>query len=131
MGTNFRNVQTRTDLHAPLARIQARDLAEQDSMAKYREHMKKYYYDPEVPDVPRATRHQVPDSAVGTRSQLHDAQYKGEIQQRVKALRPIPSGGGQDVGRADVGHVNEAMEGALGRIQMEALKLPIPRRARS
>lgn len=59
--------------------------------------------------------------------QLHDERYKAEILRRVKSLRPDSQ---RRWGKMSVAqmlwHVNEAMEGALGRIQVEAMKLPIP-----
>lgn len=59
--------------------------------------------------------------------QLHDPQYKSDILRRVQALRPDTQ---RRWGKMSVSqmlwHVNEAMEGALGRIQMGAVKPPIP-----
>lgn len=59
--------------------------------------------------------------------QLHDAQYKNEILRRVRSLRPDAQ---RRWGKMSVTqmlwHVNEAMEGALGRIKMDAMKLPVP-----
>lgn len=58
---------------------------------------------------------------------LHDAEYKTEILRRVKLLRPDAA---RQWGKMSVAqmlwHVNEAMEGALGRIPMDAMKPPIP-----
>lgn len=60
-------------------------------------------------------------------AELHDPQYKADILRRVKSLRPHSE---RRWGKMSVAqmlwHVNEAMEGALGRIQLEAMKLPIP-----
>lgn len=59
--------------------------------------------------------------------QLHDERYKTEILRRVKSLRPDSQ---RRWGKMSVAqmlwHVNESIEGGLGRIQMEAMKLPIP-----
>jgi hypothetical protein len=59
--------------------------------------------------------------------QLHDTQYKTEILRRLKTLSPEAA---RQWGKMSVTqmlwHVNEAMEGALGRIEMDAMKLPIP-----
>ena len=61
-------------------------------------------------------------------AQLHDAHYKGEVLRRVKTLRPDSQ---RRWGKMSVSqmlwHVNEAMEGALGRIQAEPMKVPLPR----
>ena len=58
---------------------------------------------------------------------LHDPHYQAEILRRLKALRPDAA---RRWGKMSVSqmlwHVNEAMEGALGRIEMDAMKLPIP-----
>ena len=58
---------------------------------------------------------------------LHDPQYKNDIRRRVQALRPDTQ---RRWGRMSVSqmlwHVNEAMEGALGRIQTTPVKVPIP-----
>ena len=60
--------------------------------------------------------------------QLHDAQYKTDILRRLKALRPDSE---RRWGRMSVSqmlwHVNEAMEGALGRIAAEPMRMPLPR----
>jgi hypothetical protein len=59
---------------------------------------------------------------------LHDTQYKTEILGRLKSLRPDAA---RRWGKMSVSqmlwHVNEAMEGALGRIQAEPMKVPLPR----
>ena len=59
--------------------------------------------------------------------QLHDAEYKAGILQRLKSLRPDAA---RRWGKMSVTqmlwHVNEAMEGALGRIRIEKAKAPIP-----
>ena len=59
---------------------------------------------------------------------LHDAQYKAEILRRLKTLAPDAE---RRWGKMSVSqmlwHVNESMEGALGRIVAEPLKLPLPR----
>ena len=58
---------------------------------------------------------------------LHDPQCKAEILRRLNALRPDAE---RRWGKMSVAqmlwHVNEAMEGALGRIQMDAAKPPVP-----
>ena len=58
---------------------------------------------------------------------LHDPLHKAEILRRLNALRPDAQ---RRWGKMSVGqmlwHLNEAMEGALGRIQMGATKPPIP-----
>ena len=59
---------------------------------------------------------------------LHDPQHKAEILQRLKTLSPDAA---RRWGKMSVSqmlwHVNEAMEGALGRIQAEPMKVPLPR----
>ena len=59
--------------------------------------------------------------------QLHDADYKAGILRRLKSLRPDAA---RRWGKMSVSqmlwHVNEAMEGALGRIPIENAKPPIP-----
>lgn len=59
---------------------------------------------------------------------LHDADYRADIQWRLKSLRPDAE---RRWGRMSVAqmlwHVNEAMEGALGRITADAMKVPLPR----
>ncbi len=59
--------------------------------------------------------------------QLHDIQCKSEMVRRLKSLRPDAE---RRWGKMSVTqmlwHVNEAMEGALGRTQMDAMKMPIP-----
>ena len=58
---------------------------------------------------------------------LHDPAYNAEVLRRIKALRPDSQ---RQWGKMSVAqmlwHVNEAMEGALGRIPVEAMKMPIP-----
>ena len=60
--------------------------------------------------------------------QLHDAQYKSDIVRRLKTLRPDSA---RKWGKMSVSqmlwHVNEAMEGALGRITSEPMRVPLPR----
>lgn len=60
--------------------------------------------------------------------QLHEPHYQAEILRRLKTLRPDAE---RRWGKMSVTqmlwHVNEAMEGALGRIQAEPMKLPLPR----
>ena len=60
-------------------------------------------------------------------AELHDAQCKADILRRLKTLRPDAE---RRWGKMSVAqmlwHVNEAMEGALGHIEVEAMKLPIP-----
>lgn len=59
---------------------------------------------------------------------LHDPPHKAEILRRLKALSPNAT---RRWGKMSVSqmlwHVNEAMEGALGRIQAEPMKVPLPR----
>jgi Protein of unknown function (DUF1569) len=59
---------------------------------------------------------------------LHDPKYKSEILRRLQSLRPDSE---RRWGKMSVAqmlwHVNEAMEGALGRIEAEPLKVPLPR----
>ena len=59
---------------------------------------------------------------------LHDPQHKAEILRRLKTLSPDAA---RRWGKMSVSqmlwHVNEAMEGALGRIQAEPMKVPLPR----
>jgi hypothetical protein len=61
-------------------------------------------------------------------AQLHDARDRAEIVRRLRALRPDSD---RRWGKMSVTqmlwHVNEAMEGALGRIQAEPMKVPLPR----
>lgn len=59
--------------------------------------------------------------------QLHDPSVKAQTLRRLQSLRPDAQ---RRWGKMSVAqmlwHVNEAMEGGLGRVQMEALKLPVP-----
>ena len=59
---------------------------------------------------------------------LHDASYRSAIQARIRQLRPDSQ---RRWGRMSVGqmlwHVNEAMETALGRVQLPLEKVPLPR----
>ena len=59
---------------------------------------------------------------------LHDPHHKAEILRRLKTLSPDAA---RRWGKMSVSqmlwHVNEAMEGALGRIQAEPMKVPLPR----
>ena len=59
---------------------------------------------------------------------LHDPQHKAEILRRLRTLSPNAA---RRWGKMSVSqmlwHVNEAMEGALGRIQAEPMKVPLPR----
>ena len=133
----FRNVQTKDKKYTPLIRPEDKPAIwlNQDTMAKYREQMKKYYLRPdEIRDLSRAARHQVSDGEVGRdvgivgkKPQLHDAQCKAETLRRLKTLRPDAQ---RRWGKMSVAqmlwHVNEAMEGALGRITIDAAKPPIP-----
>lgn len=61
-------------------------------------------------------------------ARLHDAQHRADILQRLKSLRPDAE---RRWGKMSVAqmlwHVNEAMEGALGRIKADPMKVPIPR----
>lgn len=61
-------------------------------------------------------------------AELHDPTCRAEIQKRLRALRPDAQ---RRWGKMSVSqmlwHVNEAMEGALGRIQADAMKIPLPR----
>ena len=60
--------------------------------------------------------------------QLHDAHDKAEILRRLKALRGDAE---RRWGKMSVAqmlwHVNEAMEGALGRLPAEPMRIPLPR----
>jgi hypothetical protein len=59
---------------------------------------------------------------------LHDAGDRAEILRRLKALRPDAD---RRWGKMSVGqmlwHVSVAMEGALGRGEVDAMKVPLPR----
>ena len=59
---------------------------------------------------------------------LHDAGYRSAIQARIRQLRPDSQ---RRWGKMSVGqmlwHVNEAMEAALGRVQLPPTKAPLPR----
>jgi len=59
---------------------------------------------------------------------LHDAQHRADILRRLRALRPDAA---RRWGKMSVAqmlwHVNEAMEGALGRIAAEPMRVPLPR----
>ena len=59
---------------------------------------------------------------------LHDPQDRAEIVRRLRTLRPESE---RRWGKMSVTqmlwHVNEAMEGALGRIKADAMKVPLPR----
>ena len=141
----FRNVQTKDKKYTPLIRPEDKPAIwlNQDTMAKHREQMRKYYLRPDqISDVSGPARHQVPDGEVGRVGmhggrrdrgvvvpQLHDAQCKAEILRRLRALRPDAE---RRWGKMSVSqmlwHVNEAMEGALGRIQADPMKVPLPRR---
>lgn len=59
---------------------------------------------------------------------LHDERCRADIQRRLKALRPDAE---RRWGKMSVAqmlwHVNEAMEGALGRIKADAMTVPLPR----
>ncbi len=61
-------------------------------------------------------------------AQLHDAQCKTEILRRLQRCGRMPQ---RRWGKMSVGqmlwHVNEAMEGALGRIVAEPMRVPLPR----
>ena len=61
-------------------------------------------------------------------AQLHDAQERADILRRLKSLRPDAE---RRWGKMSVAqmlwHVNEAMEGALGRIKADAMNVPLPR----
>ena len=61
-------------------------------------------------------------------AQLHDPRDRAEIVRRLRTLR---SDSDRRWGKMSVTqmlwHVNEAMEGALGRIQAEPMKVPLPR----
>ena len=56
---------------------------------------------------------------------LHDAGYRSAIQTRIRQLRPDSQ---RRWGKMSVGqmlwHVNEAMEAALGRVQLPPVKTP-------
>ncbi len=59
---------------------------------------------------------------------LHDAGYRAGIERRLRQLRPESP---RKWGRMSVGqmlwHVNEAMEAALGLVQLPPAKSPLPR----
>jgi hypothetical protein len=59
---------------------------------------------------------------------LHDPAYKAEVLRRLNALRPDTN---RRWGKMSVAqmlwHVNEAMEGALGRGAAEPVRVPLPR----
>ncbi len=59
---------------------------------------------------------------------LHDDRYRTEILRRVEALTPESRGqwGKMSVSQM-LWHVNEAMEGALGRVAEAPEKVPLPR----
>jgi hypothetical protein len=59
---------------------------------------------------------------------LHDDRYRTEILRRVESLTPESQGrwGKMSVNQM-LWHVNEAMEGALGRITVSPGKVPLPR----
>ena len=71
----FRNVQTRDQKYEALIRPQDTPAIElnRDIMAKYRDQMKKLYFDPdEVQELPGAAGDRVPDrSQIGPRAQGH------------------------------------------------------------
>jgi hypothetical protein len=60
--------------------------------------------------------------------ELHDINCRTDILRRLRALRPDAQ---RRWGKMSVAqmlwHVNEAMEGALGRIQADPMKVPLPR----
>ena len=60
--------------------------------------------------------------------ELHDINCKTEILRRLRTLRPDAQ---RRWGKMSVAqmlwHVNEAMEGALGRIHADPMKVPLPR----
>ena len=59
---------------------------------------------------------------------LHDPQHKAEVLRRLKTLSPnVARRWGKMSVSQMLWHVNEAMEGALGRIQAEPTKVPLPR----
>ena len=61
-------------------------------------------------------------------AQLHDAQHRADILRRLRSLRPdSPRRWGKMSVAQMLWHVNEAMEGALGRIKADAMKVPLPR----
>ena len=59
---------------------------------------------------------------------LHEERYKTDTLRRVELLRPDSRGrwGKMSVGQM-LWHVNQAMEGALGRIPVTPEKVPLPR----
>jgi hypothetical protein len=61
-------------------------------------------------------------------AQLHDERCRADLQRRLTSLRPDAQ---RRWGRMSVAqmlwHVNEAMEGALGRIKADAMRVPLPR----
>ena len=119
----FRNVQTKDKKYTPLIRPEDKPAIwlNQDTMAKYREQMKKYYFDPtKYPTYLEQLGIKYPTvEGVGERSRDNCTTrgYKAEMLRRLKALRPDAQ---RRWGKMSVAqmlwHVNEAMEGALGRI---------------
>ena len=101
-------------------------------MAKYREQMKKYYFDPtkyptyldqlgiKYPTVRAKSAIPMP--------RLHDSRDRAAIQARVRVLRPDTE---RRWGKMSVGqmlwHVNEANGSGLGRVQLAPAKTPLPR----
>jgi hypothetical protein len=59
---------------------------------------------------------------------IHDCRYKTDIERRLRELRPDSQ---RRWGKMSVGqmlwHVNEAMDAALGHVQLPPVKLPVPR----
>ena len=59
---------------------------------------------------------------------LHDPAYKAEVLRRLNALRPDTNGRWGKMSVAQMlWHVNEAMEGALGRVVTEPVRVLLPR----
>jgi hypothetical protein len=61
-------------------------------------------------------------------AKLHDENFRSAVEKRVRELRPDSQ---RQWGKMSVGqmlwHVNEAMEGALGRVPLSPEKTPLPK----
>ena len=59
---------------------------------------------------------------------IHDSTYKAEIERRLGKLRSDSTGrwGKMSVGQM-LWHVNEALDAALGHVQLPPVKLPVPK----
>ena len=106
------------DLHAAHPpRGQAGNLAQPGHDAEISRADEKVLLRPDqVSDLSRSARDQVPDGESTVVPLLHDAQHRADILRRLRALQPDAA---RRWGKMSVAqmlwHVNEAMEGALGR----------------